>query len=440
MRRPIRPATVYLSPERALGTDAADSSALVEGLRQRSIPAVVCDPRRGEAPIVRVALDADDAIVVADAAGELHSVPSPDLLTSLASLWGVDLLLEATGVVETASHPRTPEDGADGARVAASGRAIGAEVGAPQGPGEGVQRVSGQLVYLVLGEMPSDPARRRELAQQLEASLTIVPLPGGRHVIVPHTVPSDYWPPAQRPVLAIGVDKGFVTLRAFTRGSLERATGRENLALRVVPDLTISWMPEPRRALPDAAAVAEVQDMLASARIDQAQDRVDLDREQAFRVGGEILTEFGVDRASLTALLTRTADADLVDDLAAVLGLPAPVVALVRGEHDVDSLPGAHRIERTSLGRLVWEQSRSRPSGPSWLHRIRGFALDHPRLAVGLTAIETLVVGILVFIGITAPPSGGWNVALWMLVVAVAIDVASDVVLLVGLWRRRRST
>ena len=149
-------------------------------LSARGIPGVIGDTATGA--VARVAVTAVGELMVVDAAGRLCATDPDPVVTALAAAWRADVVIEGEGVFVAASarHDAGPED-----FTALFGDAT--------------------HVYVVGGMVPIDPARRLELASQLETSVSVVPA-ADVHLVVPHGVATDYWPPAQRPVVAVSAE------------------------------------------------------------------------------------------------------------------------------------------------------------------------------------------------------------------------------------------
>jgi hypothetical protein len=150
------------------------------------------------------------------------------------------------------------------------------------------------------------------------------------------------------------------------------------------------------------------------------------------------LGELGTSRAVIDDVLERFDDPELVAAAVSALRLPTVVGSLVEGAIHVEAVPGAQRVERTGISRMVWEQTIAPSRGSSWWARWQRMPHRRPRLAAMLTGVEAVVTIVMVSFLLTAPPAGPWDVVLWVAASVLAIDVVRDTVLLVALARRRR--
>lgn len=117
------------------------------------------------------------------------------------------------------------------------------------------------------------------------------------------------------------------------------------------------------QVLPGAGEVVDVQRMLARAEVTSGTLR-------GAREPWSALAELGADATALVRLRDHPNDDALVDVVVTTLGLPTQASALLRGRITVDDLPGAQHIERTSVGRVVWD--RTHPTRPSiWTRIVR---------------------------------------------------------------------
>jgi hypothetical protein len=392
------PAALQIHASASSGLTAAD---LGRELAARGIPGVVGDATRGA--IARVAVNADGALMVMDAAGRLCATDPHPVVTALAAAWRADVLLEGEGVF-----------------VSASARADAGEEDHVSALGDATR------LYVVGGMVPIDPAKRLELATQLESPISVLPA-ADVHLVVPHGVATDYWPPAQRPVVAVTADGDAVRIEVYSRAGLAGGGVRERLAMRGIPDLTLSWEARWRAVLPEVSEdVAHVQRMLRPARLTpSALAGAGYDPAGAW-------AELGTDPAAVGALIAHENDEDLFDAIVATLGLPIVTTSLIRGVVAVDDLPGAQHIERTSLARMVREQALAPPRGSSPWARYRRPTLAHPGLAALLIGLEAAATAALITVLIVAPPGPPWGTVLWIVASVLVLDVAADLVFLRG--------
>lgn len=377
---------------------------VVRELRARRIPAVVGESSGG-APLARVAVDAAGRLMVADADGRLAGTDPMPVLSALAATWGAELVLDGdtvfVGAGDVADLPDPPVD-------------------------DGVRRVR-----VVGGMVPIDPARRAELAAQLETSVTVAAV-GDMHVIVPHGRPQDYWPPAQRPVVSVDRDGDALTVEIYSRTALSRGGVKDRLAMRAIPDARLVWDAAWQPVMPDDhGETSAAQALLAHGRWSTA-TTADEPADPAER-----FAELGATVADVESLVTRANDEELIEAVVATFHLPAETAGLVRGTRSADGLPGAQHVERTGIGRMVWEQVMAPPSGTSLWARYRRSTFEHPRWAAALTACVGIAAAALVVVLLVAPPPAPWSAVLWVVTVLLVAEVVGDVVFLVCLRRRR---
>ena len=79
----------------------------------------------------------------------------------------------------------------------------------------------------------------------------------------------------------------------------------------------------------------------------------------------------------------------------------------------------------------------SPPAGASLWRRWRRLAFTRPRLAATLTVIEAGLTAALIAYLLWASPAAPWNVVLWIAASVLVVDVATDVILLLAIRRRR---
>ncbi|MFJ6677996.1 hypothetical protein ACIQLK_02560 [Microbacterium sp. NPDC091382] len=313
-------------------------------LSARRVPAVVtpADSRI----IARVGTNATGRIILADAAGGLLASDAAELVSALAEEWRADVRLERGDTV-----------------LAASTRRPGA---APRVP---VQEPTEVNIIVIGGIVPIDPQRRRGLASQLECSLSVLPA-GDMHLVQTHGDPQMDWPAAQRPVVRLTSAGDMLFVEVYSRGALEDEPVETRWAMRGIPDMTVAWRARWERVLADEGEVADVQRMLGRAELTSSTLRGPRHPDHAF-------SELATDAASVDALRDHPNDTTLFDAAVTTLNLPAETALLLRGRVGLDDLPGAQHIERTNLGRSVWDQVH--PDRPSvWTRIVRAVRRQRP--------------------------------------------------------------
>lgn len=390
-----------------------------------------------EGPLVHVAVDEHGALIVATADATLATTDAATVVTSLAAAWGVDLVLDSEQVMFAtdvgATEARVEVAAADAAIVAAADDARADRTG---------DAADSTVVYVVGGAVPIDPARRLEIAAQLESSVTIASVEDV-HLVVPHGAMRDYWPPAQRPVVAVRRNAGALVVEIFSTAGLQTSGPvRERIAMRALPDVRCHWYTGWVPVLAGEGEIAAVQRLLTRGTVTRGvffgPARSETSVSAAEHEIETALGELGSSGAVIDDVLDRSGDPDLVAAVVSALHLPSVVGLLVEGSTRVDGLPGSQRIERTGLGRMVWEQTIAPAPGSSLWARWRRMPHSRPRLAAAFTVVEAVATVVVVGFLVTAPPPGPWDVVLWIVASVLAIDVVSDIVLLVALWRRRR--
>lgn len=322
-------ASIDIAPSQTVVTIDAVRAAL----RERMIPAVVGD--EDGTVIARVALTPDSQMVIASDGTVTSTAPEP-ILDSLAAEWSADVLLESDGLFLVGR-------GRDAADLT---------------PSTSPMRDLPLRVYVLMGERVTSLT---PLAQQLEASVTVAEVDGAA-IVVAHEHVRDFWPPAQRPVVALTRTRTGLTVEVFSGAGLAALPEKERMRGRGIPDLTLSWPARWVPVLSEEGWTGEVQRMLRTAAIERMSELAD-DRP--------VLDELRVTRATFEHLRRCDNDDDLPGHLTRALRLPAVVEDLVRGRADIANLPCARRSERTDAGRRAWELA-SRPSWWSRLLRRRG--------------------------------------------------------------------
>lgn len=392
-------------------TPAPRPAAIADALRDRRIPGVV------GASSATVAVTLDGRLVVMDADGHLAATDADPVVAALAARWGADVILDGETIFAAASG---------GARTDAETRS--------QDDAETRSQDGADRVHIVRGELPADPARRLELAAQLEASVSIVTV-DGVHLVVGHSPVRDYWPPAQRPVIVLERGGEGLRLQVYSRTMLTVGGMRDRLAMRGIPDIEATWPAAVTSVLEDSGAdrrdVRDVQRMLRGGRVRIGTVTGDHPDPAA------ALAEVGATAADLARLARHGGEELLVNAIGDVLGLPAEAADLLLRRMRVDDLPGAQHIERTGAARIVWEQVMSPPAGASLWRRWRRLAFTRPRLAATLTVIEAGLTAALIAYLLWASPAAPWNVVLWIAASVLVVDVATDVILLLAIRRRR---
>lgn len=357
--------------------------------------------------------------VLVDAGDTVESTPAQPIVDALSARLGAAVMLQHEDEMFYAAPPRTADD-ADDADDAGAEAPEDADV----------------HLFVVGGHLELGADRRAELSLQLESSLTVAPLTasarGERTLVVPDA-PLDMpaWPGSQRPVISLRRGPSQLTVQVY--GSAATRTGRlrDRLAAVVIADWMAIWDPEPTPLLDpartDAAGLGQ------HAIIDQRR-AVLADLTMA---DPDLIAEVGVDTASLADLLTRPLDGDLVRDVARAFRLPDEVADLLEGTRRAADLPGAFAVENTGIGGTMANGLLGEPDGTSLWARWRRVPHRHPRLAVLFIVLElALAAGI--GVGASVSPSP-WNVFLWIVAGALAIDAVGDAALLTLIQRRRRA-
>lgn len=307
---------------------------VADAMKRRNVPAMV--GMANGRPIVRVALDASGELILARDDGSLIATAPQPVLASLATEWDADVTLDSADFFVSASAREESE---------------------PEGP---MPQPAARRVYVIGGSTAIDPGHRQNLSAQLEASISVVPA-GDCLLLQARGDVQEYWPPAQRPVVAVTLRDDALTVEVYSRAALG-ASG-ERAVMRGIPDLTLSWPTWWRAVLAEEGEVGRVQRMLARGQL-----------TPTTLVGGEdqsriALAELGTDLNAVDVLLDRPNHEGLVDAVAATLGLPREVVELVQGTMTVDDLPGSEHVERTAAGRIVWKQIRRDETPKGWWRR-----------------------------------------------------------------------
>lgn len=400
-------------------TPAPRPAAIADALRDRRIPGVV------GASSATVAVTLDGRLVVMNADGQLAATDADPVVAALAARWGADVILDGETIFAAASG---------GAKTGAETRSQDGAEPRSQDHAEPRSQDGSDRVHIVRGELPADPARRLELAAQLEASVSIVTVDGA-HLVVGHSPVRDYWPPAQRPVIVLERGGEGLRLEVYSRTMLTVGGMRDRLAMRGISDIEATWPAAVTSVLEDSGAdrrdVRDVQRMLRGGRVRIGTVTGDHPDPAA------ALAEVGATAADLARLARHGGEELLVDAIGDVLGLPAEATDLLFRRMRVDDLPGAQHIERTGAARIVWEQVMSPPAGASLWRRWRRLAFTRPRLAATLTVIEAGLTTALIAYLLWASPAAPWNVVLWIAASVLVIDVATDVILILAIRRRR---
>ena len=355
--------------------------------------------------------------VAVDAGDTVESTPAQPIVDALAARLGAAVMLQHEDDMFYAAPPTAEADGAE--VTTTTDTAEDADV----------------HVFVVGGRLELGPDRRSELALQLESSLTVAPLPasarGERTLVVPHrALDMPAWPGAQRPVISLRRGAAQLTVQVY--GSAATRTGRlrDRLAAVVIADWMGIWDPEPTPLIDPARgdAAGVVQRAVTEARRAVLADLTPSD--------ADLVTETGVDATALADLLTRPLDDDVVRDVVRAFRLPDEVADLLEGRRRAADLPGASDVENTGIGGTMADGLLGEPDGTSLWARWRRVPHRHPRLAVLLIVLElALAAGIGVWAGVSPSP---WNVILWIVAGALAIDAVGDAVLLALIRRRRR--
>jgi len=299
----------------------------------------------GEWIVVRVAVDASRRVVVVGTDGGLAAVESSPIIAGLAEEWRADVTLEQ-GQTVLARSARGGRRGRTSARGAVEDVPV--------------------AVLVVGGIVPIDPERRRGLAAQLECSLSVLPA-GDMHLVQTHGEAQMDWPSAQRPVVRLTKTAVALTVEVYSRAALDDEPAEARWAMRGIPDLTLSWRTRWEPVLTGVGEIAEVQRMMGRADVTSRTFRGERDPQPA-------LAELGADAAALDTLREHPNDDTLLGAVVSTLALPTQTTTLLRGRAVIDDLPGAQHIERTSMGRAVWDQTHS--TGASFwtrvIRRLRG--------------------------------------------------------------------
>lgn len=284
--------------------------------------------------------DAGDVLVSIE--GRQPTVESASgVVESLAGEWSADVTLES-----------------DVCFVAASAR--------PE-PTRDAEMPPRRRVYVIGGGVTGDPARRPDFAAQLEASVSVIAI-DGRWVLQAHGEPQDYWPSAQRPVVAVTAVGDSLTVELWSRDAMRGAVGSPDAQMLGIPNLTFSWQARWRPVSDARGQIADIERMLGRGRqsSSSALGRT-VDRDAA-------LAELGAERNEIEETLTRDNDDALIDAVVGAFRLPTEVGRIVRGTVDIDALPGAEHVERTPAGRMVWRQLHPARRDSVWARWRRRFS------------------------------------------------------------------
>lgn len=288
-------------------------------------------------------------------------------------------------------------------------------------------------VFVVGGDLPLGADRRAEIAHQLEADVVAAPL--GRHTLVATSrrAPFAYWARSQRPVIAVQRTENSLAVHIYSTHAVRTGRMRERLTMAGIPDWMALWdhAPIPLVASDDGGSAVAVE----------VQARLLHERQATIRslalTDPAVLAETQVDAPALKALLSRPLDTTLVAEVVAALRLPSEVGAVVNGEREASSLPGAVTIEDRGLKGVMSDTLYAEPEGTSFWTRWRRLPHRHPRAAAALVCGELAVAGALAWSAtVLGWPQPWWAVS-WVVAGVLAIDGIGDAFLL---WKIRRLT
>jgi len=294
-------------------------------------------------------------------------------------------------------------------------------------------RDAGTAVYAVRGRLPLAEDRRGELASQLDSSVTAVPV-GEWTLVGLHDEPqTTYWSRAQRPVVGLHRAQDRLLVQLYSATAARRGRLRDRIATMTYPDWVGGWVPAPvplaTEEAGSAAAIA-VQEDLAAQRAAVHADLGVLD--------DAVRAELGLEAVSLAELLARPLDDEIVDEICRLLGLPALVAGVLRGDERLSERADAVTIENRGVRGAVADGLLGEPDGASLWARWRRIPHRHPRTAVALIVAELAVAGALAVAAVSPLVGPPWTAALWIAAAVLGLDAVGDAVLLAKIRDRRK--
>ncbi len=345
--------------------------------------------------------------LLVDAGATVETTPAQQIVDALSARLGAVVVLDAP-------------DAVFGAETVPASETAAAEGAADDEP-------AATTVFAVRGTLALAPDRRAELALQLESSLTAAPRESHTLVVPEQVGALTYWSRAQRPVIALHRGPHRLMIQLYGTASTRTGRMRDRAMALTIPDWMALWDPAPLPIVEDPRTpAAEVQQRLR--------------HEEIAALGvpdGGAIAEAGIDGPRLQQLLGHDLDDRTVAEVVDALGLPVEVAAVLTGDVTPESLPGALRIERRSMGATVAEGLLAEPEGTSLWARWRRLPHRHPRAAVALIAAELALAA-----GMAAAAMSGdqpWRTVLWIVAGLLAVDAIGDALLLRRIRRRSRA-